>query len=297
MREKRLEPALANGELSRLDLLNILREVEEFGHQHVFLYQCSRSKASELVNENYVRKALTAIDRIDLLDEPPILGSPASLQLSDVRIEQVGAERALVMKMVEGRSYRRFLGEERSGRYITRRYEEYDQRAINLIRVHSTGLTEVRVQSWEAAREYQEDLGEVWSLASYLIPQQLFSTVPLLKARRHLWTERHKLKRRVRFRNSRLRNGLGSGLEATSGPAQGNLYDDPKLSSSLDTFWSDKDASCDDTNVMWLKQEEGTPSKDIHMRLRGAANEFAVMTKMDGADYEYVLSQVLQANR
>jgi hypothetical protein len=73
---------------------------------------------------------------------------------------------------------------------------------------------------------------------------------------------------------------------------------------SLDEFLKHK-AYCDTSNVWWLKgggkQAENEfdmiPSKDVHVLLRGAINEFAVTAKCSKQDYEYVLDQLRRNNK
>jgi hypothetical protein len=43
--EKRIAPAIESAKLDRSDLVNWLRDAEEYGRQHVFLYECSKNAA------------------------------------------------------------------------------------------------------------------------------------------------------------------------------------------------------------------------------------------------------------
>src|ERR1700721_634695 len=58
----RLKPALERGALTREDVLALIRESEEFGRQHVFLFRCPKTEVADLLNEDLIRKRLTALD-------------------------------------------------------------------------------------------------------------------------------------------------------------------------------------------------------------------------------------------
>ncbi len=100
MFEKRLEPAIAKGDISRRQLYQLLSDSEEFGHQNVFLFRCSKATASDLVNEDVVKRILKRLDREDLIDSPPIIRTSDDLALSQVRFEIADrGRRALVIKV------------------------------------------------------------------------------------------------------------------------------------------------------------------------------------------------------
>jgi hypothetical protein len=111
--------------------------------------------------------------------------------------------------------------------------------------------------------------------------------------------DRASLKNVLRYSDSTLRNALGTALSASTGDEQASLFNDPGASNSLDEFLKHK-AYCDTSNVWWLKgggkqaknEFDMLPSKDVHVLLKGAANEFAVTAKCSKQDYEYVLDQL-----
>jgi hypothetical protein len=59
----------------------MLRDAEEYGRQHVFLFSCSRNDASSLVNEGVLEKNLAKLDLSELLKKPRIVNRVAGLQL------------------------------------------------------------------------------------------------------------------------------------------------------------------------------------------------------------------------
>jgi hypothetical protein len=292
--EKRTIPAMREGKITRNDLISLLREIEEYGRQHVFLYKTSKTRALELTNANYIRQQLKRIDREDLMDQPPVLDQPNQLTLADVRVEPIHGGNRVVVKAVETRRYRKFISEERDGNRITRTYEEMEERAINVVRLLPNGLLELRIQT-HTGSEYANQVADFWSLINHLLPQLTFQSQSVSPAKQFLWTNRKGLAAKIRYSDSRLRNGKGTVLSAATGTVQASLYDDVKAAESLDTFL-EGDAICDKTNVFWLKGANGTPSKDIHVLLDGGINEFVVTAICTRPDYQYVFDEINKAN-
>jgi hypothetical protein len=84
---------------------------------------------------------------------------------------------------------------------------------------------------------------------------------------------------------------------ATGFSEQGSLFDDQGAALSLDAFF-EHHGYCDSSNIWWLKssEEPPIPSKDVHVLLSGATNEFAVTARCSREDHEYVLRQLLGNN-
>jgi hypothetical protein len=296
MIDKRLTPALKDGKIGRADLISILREAEEYTRQNLFLYSTSKTHAAQLVNVNYVRQQLKKLDREDLLDSPPILDLPDELTLSDVRIDGEGTNAALVIKAVEGRSYREYLGEEKDGNLINRRYQIVEERAVNVLRVRSDGFTELRIQSHRNTSDYVEDINKMLSLCNPIVEALKFKKASVTKVKEYLWVQRKELKNKIRFADSRYRNTAGSVMTLATGSEQKNLYDDEGSSASIDTFVK-HEGSYDRSDVFWLKGSDGPlPSRELHTIFDGAINQFAVTMSCTKPDFEWVLGEIRKLN-
>jgi hypothetical protein len=292
--EKRITPAIESGKLDRNDLVNWLRDAEEYGRQHVFLYECSKNAVMQIVNENVVTKTLDSIGRKDLLNKPRILEIPPAPTITDVRIEQGIYGRALVVKVVEMRTHERFVGEQQpSDNRILREYEKIATRAVSIARVHEDGFAELRVYSHRNKTDYGTELQDLWSQCNIFVPKLKFDEVSIGPAKRNLWQKRRLLSKSLRYSSSLLRDTTGATVSAASGSAQLSLLGS-NAAKSLDAFWDD-DATCDRSNVWWVKGDPN-PSRDIHTLLSGAVNEFAVPTGCSRKDYDYVLDQLRKNN-
>jgi hypothetical protein len=293
--EKRLEPAIRDGKIGREQLLRLIRDGEEYGTQHIFLFGTAARNAASVINENYVRRELSRLDRMDLLENPPLLDQPKDLALADVRFEQRGQERCLIVKAIEQRTYERFVGQrdESASRFI-REYERFTVRAVNVVRLHPNGLLEIRIYSHRNTSDYEADLSTMWDKINFLIPTRGFDPVSISKAKRYLWTKRASLKGIIRYTSSSLRDPSGDTVAASSAGGQQSLFNNPRAAASIDAFYGD-DTMCDRSNIWWEKRDPA-PSKDVHTLLGGAINEFALTAQCGRDDYEYVLEGILKAN-
>jgi hypothetical protein len=296
---KRVAKALEQKDLTREDLIELIRLSEEHGTQHIFLYTTSQRRARGLINEEALASALEKMGLSALEERPRILDQPSSPTIADVRLEGEGDSQALVAKVVERRTYQRFIDQRSEGEFLIRRYRELTVRAVNLFRLRSDGLLELRIFTHENSSDYRSDISKMWTLLSFLFSPSDFKEVPLGKTKAKLWKSRNALGTVLRYSDSTLRNALGTALSASAGDEQSSLFNDPGASNSLDEFLKHK-AYCDTSNVWWLKgggtrgenDFDALPSKDVHILLKGAINEFTVTAKCSKQDYEYVLDQL-----
>ncbi len=297
----RVLDAVKEGKLPVSELVGLLRSSEEYGAQHVFIYETKKTNASSLVNDDTLKAKLTALGRIDLLSEPDLLSKAGSRALADARIESGPSGRALVLKTVESREFYKLEEEypENGGRYRVKRYKRYEVRAVDVLRVHSDGFTEMRIQSHDSRNDYSDHLATAWNYFAHFVSRFQFDDKSVSTAQQNLWKSRSALKKVLRYSDSRLRDLKGAVLTAATGAQQDSLFDNEKASKSIDAFW-DEDTVCDKSNVWWLKtsdESSSVPSRPIHTVMAGAPNEFTIPGKCNREDYEYVLAQIRKANK
>lgn len=296
---KRLSKSLESQELSREDLIELIRLSEEYGTQHVFLYITKAKRARHLVNKTRVESQLDKMGFSSLIGRPRILDQPLSPTITDVRCDD-----SLVAKVVERRVYQRFVDQRVEGNFIVKRYKETEVRAVNIFKLDDDGTLELRIFRHENSSDYRNDVTKMWNLLGFLFPHSDFDELSIAKSKTNLWTKRNTLKSVVRYSDSVLRNSLGTALSASTGSEQQSLFDDQGASSSLDEFLKHR-AYCDSSNIWWLKgggkQSEDEfdvlRSRDVHVILKGATNEFSIPAQCSKQDYEYVLNQLRKYNK
>lgn len=233
-----------------------------------------------------------------MLTSPRILEHPARPTISEVRRE--AAEGGTVcIKFVETRVITTLLGEEeRANNRFVRIYERERVRAVNVARLTVGGAVEVRIYAHRGhPSNYLTDVSHLLNRLNGLLDPTKLTPLPLARAKQALWDKRKALAGRIRFSDSVLRSDQGTAMAANTGNPQDTLWDDPSADAGLSVFMKEGEAICERHNLWWLANTSGLPSRDIHVVLDGAVNEFAIMQRCSRKDYEYVLVDIQKFNR
>ncbi|MDP9052150.1 MAG: hypothetical protein M3O31_15730 [Acidobacteriota bacterium] len=224
---ERIIPAVKDGKLPESAVLRLLRNSEEYGGQHVFLYETTKANAAALVNDDTLAKKLTSLGRADLLKEPDLLSRAGSRALADVRIESGPAGRALVLKAVEARVFYKLENQydEKGGQYRIKRYQRHEVRAVDVLRVHSDGFAEMRIHAHDYSADYSDQLTKLWHFFAHFASRFQFTEKSISNAQQNLWKSRSSLKQVLRYSDSRLRDTKGAVLTAATGAQQDSLFD------------------------------------------------------------------------
>ena len=294
----RLRPALASGKVSVDMLAQLLRDGEEHGRQHVFLYRAPKAAAEAHLLEAHVRRGLNRIGAPEIFDQPRVLDKPAEPTFTEARIEYTprNQPRALVIKRVRVREHHELVDERREDHFINIRYRVEQERAVDLIKLHADGFCEVRLQSHRKPN-YPQEVGQLLLALQDLIPASDLNPYLLVKAKNHLLTSRQQLAGEVRFTGSTLKNAQGCTIQAAAGSETGNLFDSEGMTLSLNDFLQ-YEGYCDGSNV-WLRVGEkpnGQPNW-VHVLISGRSNEYALTAQCSVQEYNHVLARLREFNR
>ncbi|MBX3653170.1 MAG: hypothetical protein KF686_03225 [Ramlibacter sp.] len=290
--EKRIEPALRDGSLTVAELIELLRSVEEYGKQHVFLYRLRRDVAAELMDPKRIARVLALLEVSDLLDAPRVFEMPRTPTFADVRWQHNDSE--LVIKEVLTRESIEFSGETEHGDTIQRTYKRIRERVVNVGVIRKNGTFELRLFSRRGPSKYDDDLKQITQRWKPFLDIASFAPVSLSKAKEKLWTDRGLLAKQIRYSDVVVSNDDDISLRAFGKVFDADLAGNKAAQSSLDIFLTE-DGYFDSSNI-WFIQGEKVPARDIHVVLQGASNEVAIPTNCSQVDYEYVLSQLLALN-
>jgi len=292
--EKRINPAFDDKQLSIESLVDLLRECEEVGRQHVFLFECNVSKISDILNESKLKKKLNSLKLSQLLDKPIVVDLPIEATIVDIRLEDEG----LVIKLIEAKETLVPAGDKESkdGKYVTKKYERIMERAVNVFKLHKDGLLEIRVASKSTgSKGYKVEVERLGSYISEIIPINSFRPVSLSVAKDKIWENRSQLTDVIRYSDATLKDDYGFSLKAASNSKEADLSDNAKVVSSMDSFLGN-DTFCESNNIFFRPQKGGVPTKEIHVLISGELNEFAITANCEKTDYNYVLNQLRKLN-
>jgi hypothetical protein len=297
---ERILPALKSGKITESDLIGLLRESEEYGTQHVFLYKTERF--AQIQDRRRVRKILKARGIEDVLERPQFVNMPDEPTIVDVRSLDSRDGSTLVMKVVQTRELERV--EPDPDQEDRLRIIRTPMRAVHVLRLNPSGLLEMAVESHSGPRaagarglrryRYNEDVDELWTICGDVFPRDDFELVPLTRVKANLWKKRRELSEEVRFSDVAGRNEAGSILRMATGDLEDDLSSDTSASRSVDVFA--RRAIFDRSNIYFRKRDP-LPSREIHVLVGGMINEFAVPASCSKDDYDYILGRLLYHNR
>lgn len=296
MLKKRIIPSVESHAVTNSELIELLRLVEECGRQHIFLFACPVETAIELLDRERISSVLRSIGLDHLLIEPIVLDQPEEPTIVDVRWDTATVDLSVTVKEIEQRKYQKFSGTETHGTTIHKLYDLVKERAVNVAKLHRTGLFEIRISSHSNTNRYAEDINRFWNKVSEIFPVRHFSELSLSVAKDRLWAERATLGNMIRYSDSTLRDEQGNVLRAATGSDSGDLVSNTAVAQSLDYLLAhDSSAYCDGANF-WFKERPGL-SSETRVLLAGDNHEFALPSNCNAEDYKYVLDQLRSFNQ
>lgn len=295
--KSRIEPALISGQITIPDLHKLLRTVEEYGRQHVFVYKCEPSRAAAILSPQRIANLLQQSGSEALSENPIILELPEKPTITDIRLERHGKSSVLVIKEVETRTVYVPIGTVRDPetKILSKKYQPENKRVVNIARLHSEGFLELRIASRDNTTKYKEDVDRFFCALRTIFNRDEFQDWSLAKVKDALWERRETLKELVRYSDYTLKNDNGTTLRAATAFSTEDLNDDDAAQESLSKF-RQTTAICLSSNI-FFKIPGSEPPREVHVLLSGEANEFALTAACKKEDYEYVLEQIRQNNK
>lgn len=291
----RLGPYLDDAKISVAELVDLLRTVEEYGRQHIFLFRTTQANAGAIMDRQTVSGQLRALGRAQLLTTPLLYDFPAQPSIADVRWVQVaGNDVELIIKEIQAREHYRLLRIDRSATGMVKVYELEQERGVNVARLHRSGQLELRIAARAGSQRYNEDLQNFRHRIQRLIPAAHFAEVSLSGAKERLWQDRARLSSRIRFSEVAARNDDDFILKAAAGSQQANVSSNAASVSSMENFVGQR-GRLEGYN-MWFAKEHTPSGRDVHFLLSGDVNEFAITANCTKEDYDYVLSELRALN-
>lgn len=298
--EKRIEPALQSKKLGVSDLRDLLQQVEEFGKQHSFIYQCTEDRAEKLLSPKRIAAIAQEEGLADLFKNPLDLEMPESPTIVDIRLNQpdpLKSPASLTIKVVESREIKRLSTEQKDPITgdLVRRYSTSKKRAVNIIHLDHTGLLEFRIASQDnQSKNYAELLRSLKHKVRKLVSDEGFNEVVLTKAKNKILRDRDSLADEIRYSHSTARNEFGTQMEISSSSIEENLSSDQSSMSALDTFL-EGDGEVTGANI-YVKLPDTDPPRELRLLISGERNEFAVTVACSAGEYEHVRGKVIAFN-
>jgi len=290
----RLQHALDQHKTTTDELFEYLSEVEEYGGCHCFLFRCSESDAAALLSQGTVEETAKDAGLQAIMKTPAVTTYPDTPTVSGIRYQH-GEGATLSVKVVETRVYEKLVNEKIRGDQRIYYYRRVRARAVNVMRLSSIGVLEVRIKSHTKSRitgaSYLDDIARIWKgPLEKFFPRTKFEPLSLQDLQNRLWERRHELTDVLRFSDSKMKDAHGFTMMASTPKAESDLAASVGSVNAMEEFLASGARQVSE-NIQWKKQDTGIPSDDIHVLLSGERNEFTVSGSCTKAEYDYVLAQ------
>lgn len=295
MINSRLKPFAVDGRLTEVDLVELLRQTEEHGSQHIFLYDLvSGQSVANLFNGGL--PAILASAGFPALGTTSLVDMPVTPKIVEVR-EEFGSQRAVVFKIVERQTTLEKETDVGVPGKVVITYNEVPRRAVNLMRIREDGFAEVRIQSSADAISYVGNAEAVFSILKPVVSRFDWRDANLDKFKANLLdgAKRTLLQTIFGLRHTQFSNTVGTRLSAAAGPIGSSMYDDEEGVASLDRFLQKKgDAHCERVTI--TMKRHGPMERSVGLLVTGEANEMAITSKVSKIEYEYIIGKILENN-
>jgi hypothetical protein len=292
--EKRIVVQHDEGSLTTKDLLKILGTAEIYGKQHIFLFDTPQARVAGILDRARVESVLKRRKLGHLIEASVSIDTPDEPTFVAVEWSGSGKGLSLTIKEVYPHRVLKLAGEDQTALGVVKRWEYDFTRAVNVARLHQDGVLEVRLASVGEA-SYKDKLNDFLARLGELVPIHEFNVTRLDKAKTALREDQVKLRPKIRFSDTIMRNENGITVKVTTGSSEDDLADDEGAQAGQDAFMNHNNAYTQGHNF-WFRAVQDKLAKEILILLNGEPNEFAVMANCSESDYEYVLRELRALN-
>lgn len=295
MIDSRLRPYAADGRITEAELVDLLRQTEEHGGQHIFFYRLIAGRSiANLFNGSL--PAVLAAAGFPTLGSTSIVDMPNQPTIVEVR-EEAGTKRAVCFKIVERRTNLEKVSDVSGNGKVVVTYDEIPYRAVNVMRIQEDGFAEIRLQSFADAVSYAGNAEAVFTTLNPVVDRNHWRDENLDKFKSNLLdsSKRTNLQTIIGLRHTQHLNTSGTRLSAASGGVGSSMYDDADGVATLDRF-NQKTGHSHCERVAITMKRYGDLERSIGLLVTGEANEMAITSKVSKREYDYIVGKILENN-
>ncbi|MDX1723929.1 MAG: hypothetical protein R3355_12600 [Pseudomonas sp.] len=295
---QRILPALESKKLAIEDLSVLLRQVEEYGKQHIFLFKSDPADAVKILARARVESVATDLGVFERMSIPLHLEMPEAPEIVDIRLEEASngsGPISLTVKICETRESSKLV-EDNLDAATSRRIKTYQitkKRAISIAHLDREGLLQIRIASRDTSTKYHEQLSTVINMILKFVPTGVFESVSLSKAKDTLYSKQEDLAGIIRYSTTTAMNDFGISMNLASPNVSKNLSEDGGSSAAMKGFMAEK-GFVTGSNIWFIMPSDA--SRQIHVYLSGERNEFAITATCTPGEYSYVIEKILSLN-
>ncbi|MCF7645986.1 hypothetical protein KQ944_12500 [Bacillus subtilis] len=295
MIDNRLRKLFENNQLGSHDLINLLRQTEEYGSQHIFFYQLIDShEVSHFFKKDFAQTLIS--NKLPALGTTSIVDLPEKPTVVEVRYTNEKTQ-SIIFKLVEKRTILNKVSDTATNGQLVITYDQIPYRAVNLLKISADGTAEIRLQSHSDSTSYKGLAESVFTLLDPVVNRLSWKDHKLDNLKANLFDndKRAYLQKIFGLRHTQHSNTDGTRLSAAVGMPGASMYDDGEAVASVDRFLQKKDhAHCEKVSVMLMKNEG--LNRSIGLLISGEPNEMAITSKVSELEYQYIVRTVLENN-
>jgi hypothetical protein len=286
---ERIIPALKKGKLTDEDIRTLLREAEDFGRQHIFLFEptSAASGATQPIRPDRIKRFLRSIGKEDVIDSVRVIGLPRQTDLVDVHFD----EHYVAFKFVERRRVILHERVETPDGYQVRNVPRLE-RAVDVVTLFDSEILEFRIATISGTQDYNAIRDELWNELQDYIPRSDFKERDLSKLRRKFVVRPSaSVRSLVRVRRASGQDRDGVKFDVGMAKPTGDLLDSTAAVDGIEKLASPI-ARLGNTFLGFLPQQTGVPRRELGVHLTAAVNEISVLMNCTREEYEYIRGQI-----
>lgn len=295
---QRILPALESKKLTIADLSGLLREVEEYGKQHIFLFKCDPADAVKILARTRIESVATDLCVFERMSIPLHLEMPDSPEIVDIRLDEApngSGPISLTVKICETRESSKLVDDnlDTATSRRTKTYQITKKRAISIAHLDRDGLLQIRIASRDTSTKYHEQLSSIISMVLKFVPIGRFEPVSLSKAKDTLYNKQADFVGIIRYSTTTAMNDFGISMNLAASNLSKDLSEDGGSSDAMKSFMAKK-GFVTGSNIWFIMPDDA--SRQIHVYLSGERNEFAISASCTLGEYSYAIEKILSLN-
>lgn len=279
--KSKLIEGLDEEKFSEIDLIDLLDAIEEFGNQHIYLFNCNPDYLETLQDPSYIQGKLDENNLKNLYNNKHRIFIPNDVELSSV----IHDDNTLKFKWVEKRIWKIPLDEDRieDDKYIEV-HQINISRGVTTFRVDLvSGTTELMIQKLSMQPNYKDIKEDYLHKLSNFVETYSFQQTRLRRAIKFIEESNEVEKRQINFET------ISGGKVAFKSRDRGADYtNDPSLSSARNALGSNVSGSLG--NFYWKPND--ILKRAIHTYIYSEDDRVGILGQCVEREVNYVLSRI-----
>lgn len=288
-----LKDAISEKIIPKSEAIDLLRECEENGDQHIFYFVPKAKKNKELCADGQHTADLLFPTPLDRMGFPLFQDVPDEHIWSDFRVVSTNGRSGWVGKIYGHESALEFESEEEHPNYLIKKFVRNVERTVCLVRWNPPNLLEIRVPRVESRAKLDERLKRVWIMIRPALKQEDFSPWDTRKARCTMVKERKDNSKLYHLPTVYLTDpGSGKAIFAAY-TEDGSQVSAKEREAAIDLLMKGK-TDCDRLVVVWCQVgAPGTLISDLRTIVAPRySNELVIPARVNSQTVDYVTDRL-----